>query len=229
MVDGLYRDAGLDEAGVAHGVTSRSLGDMKSHVAREAAAKRAGLDYPVTVRQVHGTSVVYLDLPRVVELARAGLEADALVTRTPKRSMAVFVADCMPVFAFDPKARLLGLAHAGWRGTRDGVVPKLVAALKGQGAEPADLKVAIGPHVGPCCYVVSPETAAQFPAPAVHESPKGPVVDLAETALLQLEAAGVPRDAVSVCGVCTASNPDLLYSFRRDKTDSRMMAFAALQ
>jgi len=198
---------------------------MKSPAARQAAVERAGLDgEPVTLRQVHGATVIDLsDAP-----APPAAQGDALLTRAPGQTVAVYVADCMPVFAYDPKSRALGLAHAGWRGTRDGVVPALLRRMAATGARPADLVVAIGPHVGPCCYVVSPDTAAQFPASAVHETPQGVVVDLAEAAVLQLEQAGVPRAAVSVCGVCTASNPDQLFSFRRDKSDQRMMAFAAL-
>jgi len=212
---------------VPHGVTGRMLGDMKAPTARQAAARQAGLaGEPATLRQVHGISVVSLSAS--TPLSTSTVEADAWVISQSKQAVAVYVADCMPVFAYDPKSRTLGLAHAGWRGTKAGVVPAMLGKMKEQGAAMKDVVAAIGPHVGPCCYVVSPETASQFPAQAVHETPNGLVVDLAEAAVMQFQAAGGDRKQVSVCGTCTASNPDQLFSFRRDKSDSRMMAFAAI-
>ena len=115
----------------------------------------AALDVdPPTVRyarQVHG--VVCLDADAVA----GGLvgTGDALFTRQRGRPLAIFTADCVPLIVADPAGSILGMAHAGWRGTVQGIAERLVAALVERAGARADrLTAAIGPSIGPCCYEV---------------------------------------------------------------------------
>jgi hypothetical protein len=172
----------------------------------------AGVGVPLPIalpRQVHGTTVVEAalgDEPR----------ADGLVATARGLLVGIVTADCVPVLLVNRRRRVAAAVHAGWRGAAAGV---LEAAL-GRLGDPADVEAALGPAVGACCYEVGPEVLAAFrartgdaAAPAWHERPGRPHVDLRVAAELLLRAAGVHR--VDVLGPCTVC--DRRYaSYRRD-------------
>src|SRR6185436_6868278 len=122
-------------------------------------------------------------------------------------AVGVYVADCVPILIADARSGLCAAVHAGWRGTVAGV---LAAALRRlideRRARPADLRVALGPSIGPCCFEVGPEVIAAveaaFPsarAAGAIVTPAGtarrPHVDLPLLNRLAAEAAGVAGDA----------------------------------
>ena len=123
-------------------------------------------------------------------------------------------------------ARALGVAaaHAGWRGVVAGVLPATVRALAALGARPADLRVALGPAIGPCCFEVGGEVVAAFAAAelagAVRPSPRGRPdrwhIDLKDAARRQLEGAGVDPAGIDAAADCTSCDRARFYSFRRD-------------
>jgi YfiH family protein len=178
--------------------------------------------------QVHGPSVVRVaagDDPGAV----AAREADALVTDVPGAAVAIFVADCVPVLFADPRTGACAAAHAGWRGVVAGVALSTVAELaRGFGARAADLRVALGPCIGACCFEVGPEVVDAFSAalPAARDGEvvrRAPAarahVDLRQALRLQLEAAGVPAAQIDASTACTRCDPgERFYSYRRDAT-----------
>ena len=113
---------------------------------------------------MHGTTVVRVragDDPA----ALARTDADGLCTDAPGVVLGVFVADCIPALLVDPRTGACAAVHAGWRGTVAGVLPAAVRALGAEfGARPGDLRVALGPAIGPCCFEVGPEVVAAFEA-----------------------------------------------------------------
>jgi YfiH family protein len=181
-------------------------------------------DAPLYVaRQVHGARVVTVGAGATIE-AIAALEADGLCTDRPDIALGVFVADCVPVLLADPVTGALAAVHAGWRGTIAGVVPAALRALAELGARPSDLRAALGPAIGACCFEVGPEVAAAFAAAgegeAVRPSPRGRAdrvhVDLKAVLVRQLERAGVNPAAIDPLAVCTSCDRARFYSFRRD-------------
>ena len=88
--------------------------------------------------------------------------ADAMVTRMRGRALGILTADCAPVLLADAKARVIGAAHAGWRGALAGIVDKTVEAMVAMGAQPGSIKAAVGPCIGPDSYQVGPEFVAAF-------------------------------------------------------------------
>lgn len=167
--------------------------------------------------QVHGAHVL---TPPGPGLAGTG---DALVTRIPDLVLVVGAADCLAVLAWDEDGRAVGAAHAGWRGTVAGVVPRLVEAMVQAGAAPARLVAALGPRIGPCCFAVGPEVAARFdPAHVTRGRPDAtgvapPTVDLAAAVRAQLMAAGVRPGRIADSGACTACDASTYFSHRRDR------------
>ena len=112
----------------------------------------------VTIRQVHS------DIIRCVDsIPEEPLTGDGLITATPGLLLAIQTADCLPVILVDQKRRAVGVFHAGWRGTVQRIVEKGVGEMvRCFGSRPRDLKAAIGPGIGGCCYEVGDEVRTKF-------------------------------------------------------------------
>ncbi len=112
----------------------------------------------VTLRQVHSDIIHPVSDP-----PDRPLVGDGLVTATPGLLLAVQTADCLPVIMVDRKKRVVGVFHAGWRGTVKRIVEKGVGEMQRWfGSKPTDLAVAIGPGVHNCCYTVGEEVRETF-------------------------------------------------------------------
>jgi YfiH family protein len=132
---------------------------------RARAMARIGLEpsHLVTVYQVHSARVAVAEDPWVPGEAP---RADALVTRVPGLALGVLTADCAPVLLADTKARVVGAAHAGWRGALDGVLEAVVEAMEGLGATRGRIVAGVGPTIAQRSYEVGPE----FPGPLIEDS-----------------------------------------------------------
>jgi hypothetical protein len=198
--------------------------------ARHVLASRGLGGEPAFARQVHGADVI--------EVERGGLagHADALVTSRPGLPLCISTADCLPLVLYDSRAGRLAGVHAGWRGTVQSVIVAAVRRLVETGSAVADLVVAIGPSIGPCCYEVDAPVLERL-EPAFPEAwerwvtPKGPgkwMLDLWQANLDQLATVGVAREQVDLLGLCTGCRPDLLFSYRRERGAGRLVTVAAL-
>ncbi|HUJ87315.1 MAG TPA: peptidoglycan editing factor PgeF [Burkholderiales bacterium] len=178
---------------------------------------------PVWLRQVHGTRVADADAARS---AGAQPEADAAVARRPGTVCAVLAADCMPVLLADEAASVVAIAHAGWRGLCAGVLEATLDAMR---AEPGGVAAWLGPAIGPRAYEVGDEVRAAFLArdPAAEAAFRAArrghwLLDLYALARQRLAARGVTR--VYGGGLCTFSDPERFFSYRRDGATGRMAA-----
>jgi hypothetical protein len=187
-------------------------------------------DDPAYARQVHGATVL-----RAERHGLAG-HADALTTARPGLPLCVSTADCLPVLLYDAHAGRLAAVHAGWRGTVQSVTRAAVLTLVEAGSAAADLVVAIGPSIGPCCYEVDAPVIARLEAAfsggwEAWATPKGPgkwMLDLWGANRDQLIAAGVRPERIDLLRLCTGCRPDLLFSYRRERGAGRLVAVAAL-
>jgi YfiH family protein len=177
---------------------------------------------PCWLRQVHSTVVFDADAPP----CDGEPEADAAVTRTPGRVLAVLTADCLPVLLCADDGSAVGIAHAGWRGLAGGVIEATVAKL---GIAPASLIAWLGPAIGPRSYEVGDEVRAAFvdadegaSAAFAATRPGHWLCDLYALARRRLAACGVRR--VRGGELDTYAQPEF-YSYRRDGRTGR---FASL-
>jgi YfiH family protein len=196
-----------------------SVGDdpqcVRENRRRAAAAAGFSLATATLVHQVHGVDALAVDATE----AGRGLtdeapppEADALATDAHGLTLIASMADCFPVFLAAADGRAVAVAHAGWRGTIAGVVPRTLMLLRERyGVAPAAIVAAFGPGIGPCCFAVGAETAALFAAcdPAFVREGK---VDLPAVLRAQLVAAGVPAPPPSP--PCTRCGADRYFSHR---------------
>lgn len=217
------RQGGVSEGEFASLNVSVSVGDAALAVAenRRRSGAALGLESgpPVLVRQVHGTRVHHATGP-IADADRP--EADALVTAVPGLALGILTADCVPVLLADPQARVIGAAHAGWRGAVEGVVGATVAAMRALGADPDRIRAAIGPAITAQNYEVGDTFAqalnAEHPqaVPFLVEGPNAPHFDVPGLVLAQLQAAGITADRV---GGCTYAQPERYFSHRRATHD----------
>ncbi len=231
----IYRSALIPTEGFIHGFPERGggvstglrsslnlgkrWGDDAENVDanRRILAAQVGYDPAqlVATRHVHGTAVW-----RVGEPLAADAEFDGLVCDRPGPVLGAFAADCIPLVFAEPQARVCGAAHAGWRGTVNGVAANVVARMVECGARADHIRVALGPSIGPCCFEVGPEVVAEFRA-KLGEVPglvvKGPAkdhIDLRVATRTILERAGVVH--IDDAPPCTRCHPDRFFSYRRD-------------
>jgi YfiH family protein len=185
------------------------------------------------VWQSHSSTVVFAESPRA---GRDRVRADILISNNPEVTLFMRFADCVPIFLFDPIARAIGLAHAGWLGTvRKAAGVAVRAMVERHGSRPADILAAIGPSICREHYPIGPEVVDQvrqaFGDSADEHLPRSngaTHLDLwsANTSLLKSE--GV--ESIEVCGICTAAHPEDWYSHRGERgRTGRFCAVFALE
>ncbi|MBB1597247.1 peptidoglycan editing factor PgeF [Achromobacter sp. UMC46] len=210
----------------------RRAGDDPDTVAENRRRVRAAVPAdPLWLRQVHGSDVVDADAPDVPDEPAV----DASVTSQPGRVLAVMVADCLPVVIADAGGQVLGAAHAGWRGLSGGVLEQTLAAMRAKAPEAAGWRAWVGPGIGPQVFEVGQDVLDAFtqddPATARYFTPRPGLsgkwlADLAGLADFRLRRAGVQE--VSLCGMCTVSESERFFSYRRDGETGRMALVAWL-
>ena len=258
----LYTSAILGAGGVAHGFPERTggvstgayaslnlgrrWGDDPANVDenRRRLAAHAGYDPAglVATRHVHGTSVYTVGQPLAQDA-----EFDGLVADRPGAVLGAFAADCVPILFADPEARVVGAAHAGWRGTIGSKPPERETETPGRsvaanvidkmvalGARPERVRVALGPSIGPCCFEVGPEVVAEFRAALgdvpglVVAGPRKDHLDLRVALRAVLERAGVRPASIDASPPCTRCEAARFFSYRRDGKGGVHMGFIAL-
>jgi YfiH family protein len=197
-------------------------GDAEARVSenrrRAAAALDLAADQLVTCYQVHSPRVAVVERPwRREDRPRA----DAMVTHMPGIALGILTADCAPVLFADAAARVIGAAHAGWRGAVGGVLEATVAAMSKLGAAPQRIAAAIGPCIAQASYEVGPE----FPAPFLAENLANAALfvpaaraghflfDLPGYVAQRLARLGLAR--IARTGGDTAAEPGRFFSYRR--------------
>ena len=198
------------------------------------------LDTAVFAHQVHGTAAALVgpdDRGRgTLSEADAVAATDILVTVSPEVTLAILVADCVPLALVDPEAGVLAAVHAGWRGTAAGAVARAVRAMRDSGADAARTHVFLGPAVQRDRYQVSDEVAQALseavrpasldPAVARADGPGHWLVDLIAANRQQLLACGVPSDHI-VDSAATTSD-DAFFSDRAQRPCGRFALLARL-
>ncbi|SMX26563.1 Laccase domain protein YfiH [Pelagimonas phthalicica] len=216
---GFFTRRGGASSGVFEGLNCGTGSSDQSDVvainrARVAEAMGIAPDHLVAVHQVHSPDVI-----TVTEPSADKPKADALVTATPGIALSILTADCQPVLFADPDNEVIGAAHAGWKGARDGVLEATIDAMIDLGAERENITAVIGPSISQKAYEVGPEFVEAFQAQDPENSRffipgfnDRMMFDLPSYGLTKLRAAGVQA---MWTGHCTYSDPDRFFSYRR--------------
>jgi YfiH family protein len=176
--------------------------------------------------QVHGDQVLILEEdPLNAGSKYHHLDYDAILTRQRGVAIGVLTADCLPILIYDPKEAVIGIVHAGWRGTCLNVVGTVIAKLqKVFNVDPQGLLVGLGPCIGNCCYEVDIKVVRSIKnSTARWKEFIKPVrankytFDLVGLNVHQLLQAGVPQGNIVRVNACTACNSKVFFSHRASK------------
>lgn len=208
------------------GMTDHLDGNAKAPDVQKKVLSARGLSWEnlMTGRQVHGDHLVIVR----TEGQKVFPGTDGLLTDRPGLVLGVFAADCAPVFLADPVKKIVAVVHSGWRGTLKQIARRAVERMASEwGTDPGQVVATVGPHIRDCCYTVGPEVAELFPADCRKEGPGGLKLSLERAIVRQLVEAGLRPEMVSAHESCTSCSTQF-FSYRRDKTEKRMLAFIAI-
>ncbi|MCD6412961.1 MAG: laccase domain-containing protein [Elusimicrobia bacterium] len=200
-------------------------GDMKDDLTRQDFVKTVFRGGKIIFgEQIHHTNIALVDYQ-----TNPPVEAtDGIFTKDENVVLAVFTADCIPVFIYDAVNHFCGLIHAGWRGISKNII---VAAMdfmeKELSAQLTAVRVVIGPGICVREFEISAEISCVFPDIYVKRKKGKSFVDLKKLVKTQLVSAGVKASAIYDCGICSVEEKNI-FSHRRDKTSLRNAAFIKL-
>lgn len=195
----------------------------------------------VTTEQTHSDNIAVISLfeaGRGHALYEEAIKnTDALITNVPNIPLMLFFADCVPVLIVDPVCNVVGIAHAGWKGTVAKIAQKTVLRMQAEfGTQPEDCLIGIGPSIGPCCYEVDQTVVAKVKqnfviweklVSQINETKWN--LDLWLANREQLKEIGVKDSNIVCSGLCTACNTDLFFSHRAERgVTGRLGAVIAL-
>ena len=174
----------------------------------------------VTIKQVHGDHIINV---KDGSRKEAG-EGDGMVTTAKGVFLGILTADCVPILFCARNAKLVAVAHAGWRGTLLGLAPKMVKYLKDSyGVESSAVEVALGPAIGSCCYEIGPDVTEPFvkrwgesARKALRKDGSKTFLDLRGLNVSLLKESGIRGENIWQVGSCTACVPEDFFSYRRD-------------
>ncbi|OGF66602.1 hypothetical protein A2757_00910 [Candidatus Giovannonibacteria bacterium RIFCSPHIGHO2_01_FULL_48_47] len=209
-----------------YGISEKSDGAMElgkqilngaEPIGRNNHFKKLGVPYEkvVSADLIHGINV------SVVDYNNGGIvipKTDGLLTKFPNLFLAITVADCFPIYFFDPEIRIIGLVHAGWRGVTKNITSKALEILSKLGATASNLLIGIGPGIQVCHFEVKEDALKEFGRhDEIIERDGKTFVDLSAIIQKQIAAFGVPKEKVENSGECTYCLKDRYFSYRRDK------------
>ncbi len=184
----------------------------------EPGRKRLAREIGVPVERIALPSQVHGSLVQVVSSPGIYSESDALVTAEANLFLSIAVADCVPIFLYDPATKSIAAVHAGWRGSREQILLKALRRMETDlGADVSQVLAYLGPCAGVCCYEVGEDVAKGF-APTFVRRRDGekPHLDLTAYNISLLRAGGVRGSHIEADGRCTICDPAGFPSYRRE-------------
>ncbi|HEY9077110.1 MAG TPA: peptidoglycan editing factor PgeF [Anaerolineaceae bacterium] len=238
VIHGFFtRKGGVSPSPWASLNTASTVGDTRENIIENRRRIFQSVSLPVEsifdVWQVHGTDVVCTDTPRTLDTPHQ--QADAILTNRPGITLFMRFADCVPLLFFDPVKRVIGIAHAGWKGTVNKIGLSVVDTMKKvYHSQPQNIHVLIGPSIGPDHYIVGDDVVSIVRSKFSSDINQVIQVingqysfNLWKANRIYLEEAGVGE--IINTNICTACDIDLWYSHRAEKGHTgRFAAILAL-
>jgi YfiH family protein len=184
----------------------------------------------VLVRQRHSCNVLVIDKDFEQKVHD---NFDGLVTKDKRFILCITVGDCLPLYFYDSKKEVIGIAHAGWKGVLGNISKNMVEKMSLEfGSKPEDVEVKIGPHIKGCHFLVKDDVSSKFIDYKKHfkESKDGISINLSSIVTEQLTSMGVLLKNIDTDNECTHCNKKF-FSYRRDKPEfvETMMAYIAMK
>lgn len=195
-----------------------------------------GINYQdlVCAKQIHGSLIRYVNEEDkgkgALSYETAFVDTDAFVTDKRNLPLAVFTADCLSVFLYDPATPAIGLLHAGWRSSKEEITTKAVRLMQKEfNTKASNLFVGFGPAIRSCCYEVNKDFGDSFPYGLIKRNNLY-YLDLVGINKQQLLGAGVKADNIFDPEICTSCRHDEFFSYRKGgKTCGRIISVIMLK
>ena len=189
-----------------HGFGTKAYGDGRKNL--------RGFIQP---RQTHGTTIELIDSIELAnEYSLNPPSADGLITNISNITLSVVNADCVPIIYSDSSKGIIGITHGGWKGTLANISEIMVGKFKLMGSNARDIKAAIGPAIGSCCYEVSGDIASKFRSNFGNSIVNSFKIDLTRANHISLLRAGLSPANIDHGFFCTSCQKDEFWSYRRD-------------
>ena len=182
----------------------------------------------VTLNQVHSANIIHVRN----DFGQNKPSADGMLTTERNIALGIWTADCVPVYFFDPKHQVIGICHAGWKGTHFGIAEKMVQAMRQNFESLAEeIQVIMGPYIHRCCYEVGDEFAEIFPKAYKRKDKRSKgFMDLGAEISLRLMDEGVLKKNIQDTDLCTVCKNKKFYSYRAEpKTTERILSVISLK
>ena len=214
---------------LSYGEVSRSLENRKSFLSS------LSINYKdlVCAQQVHGSSVKYVNEANkgsgALDYGASIPDTDGFITDIKNLPLAIFTADCLPVFLYDPKRPAVGLIHAGWRSSKEQIIVKAISLMREKfDTHLSELMVGFGSCIRDCCYEVSAEFKDYFPDGTIERAGKQ-YLNLAVVNRGLLINQGIEQENIFDSAICTFCDTDF-FSYRRQGKDcGRMISVIMLK
>jgi len=209
-----------------------SNGDLKKHVLQNRSLIASTFQFQpeklILLHQMHQDRILLLK--ERSQLLPAPLEYDAVITNIPETLLGIRTADCIPIFVVDQKQKVIAAVHAGRQGTALRIVTKVLKTMIEQfSCSGADLLIAMGPSIGPCCYEIDEKVFQTGWEPFAIPSGEGRWrVDLGRINIAQLKTEGIREEQIFYVDLCTRCHPELFFSYRRDGRTGRQLSFIGI-
>lgn len=213
-------------------------GDDKNKVKEN--IKNFALAVGVNYKQLVISDQVHKDIIKVINIEDKGKGyfkerdfsgIDGLVTNIPGIPLMTIFADCVPIYLVDPKNKVIGVSHAGWKGTKLKIGQKTVETMiDSYNSKASEIIAIIGPSIGKCCYQVDDLVVEEFEKNFLDTSTfifKNQAdkyqLDLWEANRIALKEIGLVNQNIAISNLCTSCNLDLFYSYRKEKGNTGRM------
>ncbi len=215
---------------LAYGDTTHALDNRKNFL------NNLDIDYRdlICAQQVHTSNIKYVkedDRGKGALSSNSAIKAtDAFITDKKNVPVAVFTADCLSVFLYDPLTPAIGLVHAGWRSSKENITDKTIKLMHKQfNTKPCELRVILGPSMRSCCFEVSGDFSKIFPKD-VSRRGNSYYLDLVAANKREILEKGVKEANITDSGICTFCRNDQFFSFRKEgESCGRIMSVMMLR
>jgi YfiH family protein len=251
IIDGLIVGFSSKSGGVSSGGFSTlnlglHVGDQPQSVISNRKILAQNTSFPINkwvfAEQIHSTNIEKVskhECGKGFSSYEDGLSnCDGLYTDEKGVMLSLCFADCVPLYFIEPEKSLIGVAHAGWKGTVMDIGGDMIRRWKSdEGVNSSDIKAVIGPAIGSCCYIVDDRVISsinkviiqKYPVPFSTISEGQYKLDLKQLNKYLLLEAGVKEENISISQQCTSCEKDLFFSHRRDKGKTgRMLSFIGI-
>lgn len=232
----IFSSSLINDENYFSGFATRQLGDGKKQIEnifKFFDANNINYSKIIIPEQIHSTNIELFRSTTKEKLEKIE-ETDGVITKEKGAALIVVTADCCPIMFNDKTSKIIGISHQGWRGSVKRMAQKMVNKMLETGSEIDNIKVAIGPSIGECCYDIDDDRYYEFreefngySEQIFHRRGGQWHLNLAKLNFLLLQEKGIKKENIDFFPFCTKCDKDRFFSFRRDKklTEGEMFSF----